>query len=88
MSIIPPFISYQEQIGKLSNEKELVITDVEYAIAKLKDYSYFGLISCYKEPFYNKTAKKYKRNTSFEQIINLFEFDMNLRELFLKELLY
>ena len=88
MTHFRPFINYNQQIYKLKHEKELEIHNDSYAIEKLKDYSYFGLISGYKEIFYNKTAHKYRRGVAFEDIVKLFEFDCELRELFLKEILY
>ena len=81
------FFSYQQQIEKLVKEKDLLIADEEYAKEMLKRYSYYSLISGYKDIFKNTTTKTYKKGTRFEDIVNLYEFDASLRELFLKYLL-
>ena len=77
-----PFLTYDGQIEKLEKEKNLVITDREYAELMLKQIGYFGLISGYKDLFKNKTTNKYKDGTTFEDILALYKFDENLRELF------
>ena len=82
-----PFLSYTQQLDKLENEKNLVVADRTYAETMLKQISYFALISGYKNPFRNPTTKKYKDNTTFEEIVALYGFDENLRALFLKYLL-
>ena len=82
-----PFLTYEEQIDKLEFEKNLIISKREYARFMLQHIGYFGLISGYKEPFKNKTTKKYKDGTKFEDIVALYKFDENLRELFLKYIL-
>lgn len=81
-----PFLTYQQQIEKLRNEKGLMISNEAYAEAVLRQNSYFALITGYKHLFKNKTTKKYKDGTKFEDIVALYEFDRDLRELFLKYL--
>lgn len=81
-----PFLTYQQQIEKLRNEKGLVICDEAYAEAMLKQNSYFALITGYKHLLKNKTTGKYKDGTKFEDIVALYEFDRSLRELFLRYL--
>ena len=44
-----PFLTYEQQIDKLVNEKNLIVEDHEYAISILKKVSYFALICGYKE---------------------------------------
>lgn len=83
-----PFLSYSQQIDKLINEKNLQISDKAYAEETLKRISYFALISGYKDLYRNPTIKKYKDGTTFEEIVALYKFDENLRELFLKYLLF
>ena len=82
-----PFLSFEEQINNLENEKGLVITDREYAERMLREIGYFGLIGGYKSPFKNPTTKKYNDGVAFEDIVALYKFDENLRELFLKYIL-
>ena len=53
----------------------------------LKRIGYFSLIGGYKLPFKNPTTQKYQDGTRFEDIVALYHFDENLRELFLKYIL-
>ena len=82
-----PFLSYDDQLNKLEQEKGLIIANRHYARTTLQQIGYFGLISGYKLPFKNPTTQKYKSGTSFEDIVTLYKFDENLRELFLKYIL-
>lgn len=82
-----PFLSYDQQIDKLTGEKGLLIPDRGYAIAILKKTSYFALICGYKDPFKNPTTKKYKDGTTFDHIVYLYEFDESLRDLFIKNMM-
>ena len=79
-----PFLSFDDQINYLQNEKNLTIPDKEYTLKTLKQIGYFGLIGGYKNPFQNPTTKKYKDGTTFDEIVDLYKFDENLRELFFK----
>lgn len=81
------FLTYEQQIDKLVNDKNLIIADKEYATDALKQIGYFALIGGYKELFKNPTTQKYKDGTKFEDIVALYKFDENLRELFLKYIL-
>ncbi len=81
------FLTYKQQIDKLVNDKNLTISDEAYATEMLKQIGYFALIGGYKELFKNPTTKKYKDGTTFEDIVALYKFDENLRELFLKYIL-
>lgn len=82
-----PFLSFKDQIEKLENEKQLKIPDRAYAEQMLREIGYFSLIGGYKSPFKNSTTKKYRDGVSFEDILALYKFDENLRELFLKYIL-
>lgn len=86
MPVPKPFLSYTQQMDKLVNEKNLQISDRSYAKDVLKRISYFALISGYKDLYRKPTTKKYKDGTTFEEIVALYKFDENLRELFLKYL--
>jgi len=70
-----PFLTYTQQIDKLKHEKNLVIANREYAEYMLKRISYYALISGYKKLFRNPTTRKYKDNTTFEEIVALYKFD-------------
>ena len=87
MTAHKPFLSYDQQIDKLVSEKNLTISNRQYAVDTLKQLSYYTLISGYKELFKNPTTKKYKDGTTFEEIVALYGFDKSLRELLLKYLL-
>ena len=82
-----PFLSFEAQINHLENNKNLTISDHDYAKKMLRQIGYFSLIGGYKTPFKNPTTKKYIDGTTFEDIVALYKFDKNLRELFLKYLL-
>lgn len=82
-----PFLSFEEQIHYLETDKNLRIPDHEYAKIMLKRIGYFSLIGGYKIPFKNPTTRKYQDGTRFEDIVALYHFDENLRELFLKYIL-
>lgn len=73
-----PFLTYEEQIQKLLS-KHMVIEEYSYATAMLKKYGYYPLICGYKEPFKNRTTHNYVDGTRFEEIVNLYEFDSELR---------
>lgn len=82
-----PFLSFDDQIKYLEDDKSLIINDRSYAKAMLQQIGYFGLISGYKTPFKNPTTQKYRDGVTFDNIVALYKFDENLRELFLRYLL-
>ncbi len=82
-----PFLSFDAQIAHLETNKNLTIPDHDFAKSMLRQIGYFSLIGGYKTPFKNPTTKKYKDGTTFEDILALYKFDENLRELFLKYIL-
>ena len=54
MSTPKLFLSYTQQLDKLSNVKNLVIGNREYAEKTLKEIGYFSLISGYKDLFVSR----------------------------------
>ena len=82
-----PFLSFEEQIRYLEEDKNLLIQDHEYAQVMLQQIGYFSLIGGYKTPFKNLTTKKFQDGIRFEDIVALYCFDEDLRELFLKYIL-
>lgn len=76
------FMTYDEQIELLISKK-LIISDVDKAKCLLEKYSYFNLINGYKAPFKVK-GEDYLENTKFEDIYYLYDFDNNLRQIFIK----
>jgi abortive infection bacteriophage resistance protein len=81
------FLTYEEQIKKLRDEKGLTINNEAYAIGVLKHISYFALIGGYKNVFINPTMNKYYRDVAFEDVVLLYQFDEELRSLFMKYIL-
>lgn len=79
-----PFLNYEQQLEKLMYEKKLNVPDSGYALEMLKRYSYYSLISGYKDEFKDTDSILYKPDARFEDIVALYEFDENLRALFLK----
>lgn len=75
-----PFLTYDQQLHKLSDDKNLQISDKDFAGQKLKEVGYFALIGGYKEPFIDPMTRVYL-NTSFEDVYALYVFDRDLREL-------
>ena len=66
--------------------KGVSVSNKEDVLDKIKKYSYYGVINSYKDVF--KTSdNNYKKNVSFEEIYALYEFDKNIRFLFLKYIL-
>ena len=59
--------------------------DREYAEEMLRQIGYFPLMGGYKHLLEYQT-QKYKAGTSFEEIVSLYKFDAELRELFFKYL--
>lgn len=66
--------------------KGVKISNKEQALNKIKLYSYYNIVNTYKDVFKNDDGS-YKENVSFEEIYSLFEFDKNIRNIFLKYLL-
>ena len=63
--------------------KGVSVNNKEDALYKIKTYSYYSIINTYKDVFKNNN-NEYKKNVSFDEIYALFEFDKNLRSIFLK----
>ena len=82
------FFTYEEQIEKLEKEKQLVISDPEFAKNTLQKLSYFSLIGGYKDLFKHKPSGNYLHGVTFEEITALYNFDEELRTLFLKYILH
>lgn len=77
------FFTYDEQIDKLEKEKQLIISNPEFAKTTLQKLSYFSLIGSYKDLFKHKTSGNYLHGVTFEEITAFYYFDEELRTLFL-----
>ena len=82
-----PFLTYAQQIQKLK-DKNLVIPDEPNAAAILHRYGYFALITGYKDLLKNRTTKRYLDGTTFDDIVAIYRFDEQLRELTFRYLLH
>lgn len=87
MALHKTFSTFDEQVKLLTSEKHLIIADETYAKDILMRIGYFPLFGGYKHLFRVPLTKKYKEGTTFNEIVALYEFDSNLRELFFKYLL-
>ena len=79
------FSSFDRQIEIIC--EKIAIRDKDEAKEALKKIGYFQLMGGYKSLFRIPGTKKYKEGTSFEEIVSLYEFDVELRELFFRYLL-
>ena len=66
--------------------KGININDKEDALNKIKRYSYYSIVNSYKDVF-KDSENNYKNNVSFDEIFALYEFDKNIRAIFLKYIL-
>ena len=83
-----PFKTYRQQLSILRN-RGMEIKDGGKVIKILKRENYYSIINGYKDIFIdnNSIVEKFKLGTTFENIYWLFEFDRNLRNIFLKNIL-
>ena len=63
--------------------KNVIVNDRELALKNIEKYSYYSIINGYKAIFKDENSN-YKENTSFEEIFALYEFDKNIKAIFLK----
>ena len=63
--------------------KNVIINDRELALKNIEKYSYYSVINGYKFVF-KDNDNNYKENTSLEEIFALYEFDKNIKAIFLK----
>lgn len=83
-----PFKTYNQQLKILRN-RGLEIKNGSKAIKILKCENYYSIINGYKDIFLitNSNPEMYKSGTTFEDIYSLFDFDREIRVLFLKYIL-
>lgn len=80
------FMTYEQQILFLRDEKKLIIKDEKKAMNLLKQHSYFALINGYKHPFKRKHGL-YKSNTTIEDIYHLYKFDNQIRYILIRNIM-
>lgn len=86
-----PFKTYGEQL-KILESRGLLLDDPYTASSILQRENNYQLINVYKDLFswptgLNESAERFKSNTSFEEIDNLYTFDRHLRSIPLPHLL-
>ena len=63
--------------------KNVIINDKEKALKNIEKYSYYSIVNGYKSVFKDRN-NNYKTNVAFEEIFALYEFDKNIKAIFLK----
>ena len=66
--------------------KGIIVSDKKDALDKIKKNSYYSIVNSYKDVF-KGTDNNYKKDVSFNEIYALYEFDKNIRLIFLKYIL-
>lgn len=66
--------------------KNVIINDRERTLKNIEKYSYYSIINGYKAVFKDEN-NNYKSNVTFEEIFALYEFDKNIKAIFLKYIL-
>lgn len=82
-----PFETFKEQCDYLNEEKG-IFTDFQKHKTYLMKIGYFNIVNAYKMPFVDrveigqdgKSKHHYMKNTSFDYLINVYEFDNSLRK--------
>lgn len=72
-----------EELIEYLISKNVIINDKEQALKNIEKYSYYSVINGYKIVFKNE-ENNYKPNVSFEEIFALYEFDKDIKAIFLK----
>lgn len=87
-----PFKKYEEQLD-IMKKRGLIIKDDEIVLKKLKRENYYNIINGYKDFFLDEQATLskcedvFEKGTTFEDISTLYDFDTEIRLLFLKNIL-
>ena len=63
--------------------KNVTIDNKEQALKNIEKYSYYSIVNGYKSVFKDED-NNYKPNVTFEEIFALYEFDKNIKAIFLK----
>jgi len=63
--------------------KNVIVNDKKDALDKIEKYTYYSIINSYKTTFKNPDGN-YKENVTFDEIYALYNFDKNIKYLFLK----
>ena len=63
--------------------KNVTVNNIEQALENIEQYSYYSIVNSYKFVFKDE-ENNYKQNVTFEEIFALYEFDKNIKAIFLK----
>lgn len=74
-------LSYEEQLQHMK-DSGLIVHDDAAAISALRQVSYYRLRGYYLQ-WYDKKTKRFSPNTSFDEIVRIHQFDMDLTALIL-----
>ena len=80
------FLTYQQQMEKLRSSG-LRIEDEEVCQRVLADIGYFPVVNGYQSFFRDPSTRVYREGATFGDILALYEFDVELREIMLDALL-
>lgn len=80
------FKTIDEQINLLKS-RNMLFNDELNAKSILINYNYYNIINGYKDLFLDDNLQNFKNGTSFEEIYALYEFDRQLRNIFLEFIL-
>lgn len=80
------FLTYQQQMEKLRSSG-LTIEDEEACFRVLADIGYFPVVNGYQSFFRDPSTRVYREGATFGDILTLYEFDVELREIMLDALL-
>ena len=80
------FLTYQQQMEKLRSSG-LTIEDEGACCRVLADIGYFPVVNGYQSFFRDPSTRVYRKGATFEDILALYKFDVELREIMLDALL-
>ncbi len=89
MTFLKPHKSIDEQIAILKT-RGMIISDENFAKTTLEKVGYYNLINGFKSPFVdinNTLGEKFIENTKFEYLVNLYNFDIDLKSSILTKIL-
>ena len=72
-----------EQLIEYLISKNVIIEDKEKTLRNIERYSYYSIVNGYKSVFKDED-NNYKNNVTFEEIFALYDFDKNIKTIFLK----
>ncbi|MBR5871216.1 MAG: Abi family protein [Clostridia bacterium] len=80
------FLTYDDQIALLK-KRGMSVSDEKHAKLVLEQIGYYELVNGYKTIFKNENGSGYLPGTTFDELLALYKYDENLRQLFFKYML-